>query len=190
LERYKIRKVERLVFDLESPLTSQLFYAGILAVGALFIVAVLRLQRSVEGDVARELKLRGLEPSPDEAEVEPEEHDEDFVNEELSDTVTLAIHEQLPMPLKPSCDLRAIVDDLGMAEFVILSRGHFHFIQAVYEADGFLMEMRQGRDHFQAEWQSRYGERSPYFDNDAVAETLLAYVEKRPMLEEIIWEPI
>jgi len=174
---------------LESFRAENLLFVAVLAVGALFILGVRKLDRRIAGDVAAELKLRGIEPSA-KPEPEPEEGDHDFADEAPSEHVMLTIGDKPSKLLKSGQDLRAIVDGLRVGEFVILSRGHFHFVQAICEADGFLMEIRGGRDHLHAEWQPRCGDRSPYFDNDVVAETLSAYQEKRPMMEEILWEPI
>lgn len=163
----------------------------VMGLGVLFVIGFAKMERKISGEVDNELKLKGLQRSVGERyEPEPELGDEDFADEIPSEKVSMTIGDQNPKTLKPEQDLRAIVDGLAVGEFVVLSRGHFHFMQAIREADGFLMELREGRDHLQAEWQPRYGDRSPYFDNDAVAETLSAYVEKRPMLDEIIWEPI
>ncbi len=162
-----------------------------MGLGVLFIIGFAKMERKISGEVDSELKLKGIQrPDTERYEPEPEIGDENFADEIPSEKVSLTIGDQNPKTLKPEQDLRAIVDGLAVGEFVVLSRGHFHFMQAIHEADGFLMELREGRDHLQAEWQPRYGDRSPYFDKDVVAETLSAYADKRPMMPEIIWEPI
>ena len=66
--------------NFESFSVEHLSVAGFLALSALFLFGVRKLERRIAGDVAAELKARGIErraaPDPD-----PDEDDHDFADE-------------------------------------------------------------------------------------------------------------
>lgn len=110
----------------------------------------------------------------------------------MSDTVRLTVSGE---ERAGSITTEAIHDALlhaGVGDSVVLATSDEYYMQTLLEADGFVLEKREGDrfHHYKAARHADTSDKRAYFEFEDVLATLLAYVSDSQLPEIVTWEPM